>query len=659
VEFGLTTQRITALTNASGIASVTLTLVDEPTTDTVRASYAGAPGFATSSASAPFTITPSPTTLTLLTTTPTFSSSGQADLRIALTDGFGRPLREKAVLIIVKDGSDTIVFTESVITDLFGNARLLTAPLGTGSYSVSAHFAARVVLPTGVWDTRTARYQPTITPNPANGDPPLTLISNTPPTAVAGGPYVVAEGGSVTLDAAGSSDPDLGQLLSYAWDLNGVGMYESTGVTVTYFATSIDGPNSATVNLQVCDPVADCALDSATIIVENVPPTIVDVTNDGPIEPGQSVLITVDATDPIDTLTYAFDCDNDGIYEIGPQAAPEATCTIAASVDQIVAVKVDDGTETTTGSTLVDVTAVDPPTVDAGSDQSGFVGVPLTFSGVFTDPGGVAPYVISWSFGDGTTAATLMANHTYTAPGVYTAMLTVRNGAYLEGSDTIQVTILPSNFSYCILALEQDVKLDKDSTFTDCAIGAAAEIDIKANVTLINSPTSSDLGPITWTPLDLTAGSQKIKLDKDSTESLTPGLYGKLEIKKDATLILSSGEYSFEEIKSDKGVTWVFDLADGPVIINVVGDIEFDKETAFVVNAGDAGDILFRVAGEKVTIGKDSHILGTFFAPEAEVKLEGASTLTGALYGNNVDIKKDNQVIFQLAVEVLTLIQTP
>ena len=66
--------------------------------------------------------------------------------------------------------------------------------------------------------------------------------------------------------------------------------------------------------------------------VNNVVPTINSVNNDGPILQGSSVEITVDASDPAganDPLTYSFDCNNDGVFEIGPQAAT----TVISSFD--------------------------------------------------------------------------------------------------------------------------------------------------------------------------------------------------------------------------------------------------------------------------------------------------------------------------------------
>ena len=46
---------------------------------------------------------------------------------------------------------------------------------------------------------------------------------NSPPTANAGGPYVIAEGQSLALNASASHDPDPGDTLTYSWDVNGDG----------------------------------------------------------------------------------------------------------------------------------------------------------------------------------------------------------------------------------------------------------------------------------------------------------------------------------------------------------------------------------------------------------------------------------------------------
>ena len=63
------------------------------------------------------------------------------------------------------------------------------------------------------------------------------LMLNRAPSVSAGGPYTVAEGGSTALCRDGS-DPD-GDALTYAWDLDDNGTFETTGpVAELHLATT-------------------------------------------------------------------------------------------------------------------------------------------------------------------------------------------------------------------------------------------------------------------------------------------------------------------------------------------------------------------------------------------------------------------------------------
>ncbi len=64
------------------------------------------------------------------------------------------------------------------------------------------------------------------------------FVINDPPTVDAGGPYTVDEGSSVTLTATGT-DPE-GQPLTYAWDLDNNGTFETPGQSVSF--AGVDGP---------------------------------------------------------------------------------------------------------------------------------------------------------------------------------------------------------------------------------------------------------------------------------------------------------------------------------------------------------------------------------------------------------------------------------
>jgi chitodextrinase len=72
--------------------------------------------------------------------------------------------------------------------------------------------------------------------------------------------------------------------------------------------------------------------------------------------------------------------------------------------------------------------------VDAGSA--------LTFSGSVS--GGASPFAFHWNFGDGVNATSLSASHTYGAPGVYTATLSVSDLVGHSVTTSLTVLVNPS-----------------------------------------------------------------------------------------------------------------------------------------------------------------------------------------------------------------------
>ncbi len=118
---------------------------------------------------------------------------------------------------------------------------------------------------------------------------------NDPPAADAGGPYTVPEGGSVTLSGSGS-DVD-GDPLTFAWDLDNNGSFETSGASVTFSAVGRDGPSAQTVGFRACDPYT-CTVVTTTVNILNVPPTpsIQGAPSSSP--EGSSISLTGSATDP-------------------------------------------------------------------------------------------------------------------------------------------------------------------------------------------------------------------------------------------------------------------------------------------------------------------------------------------------------------------------
>lgn len=92
------------------------------------------------------------------------------------------------------------------------------------------------------------------------------LNLNDPPTVDAGGPYYVMEGQTVLVSATGS-DPNPGDTLTYAWDLDNNGSFETPGQTATFDATALTASASYTIKVQVTDSGGLTAVDTATVYV--------------------------------------------------------------------------------------------------------------------------------------------------------------------------------------------------------------------------------------------------------------------------------------------------------------------------------------------------------------------------------------------------------
>ena len=137
------------------------------------------------------------------------------------------------------------------------------------------------------------------------------------PAADAGGPYTVAEGGTVVLDASGTTDPDLPyETLTYAWDFDNNGVYDdATGPSPTFDAAALTAGQSVTVGLQVTDSAANTSTDTATITVEEASTEQIYTSTDGPLLIGdlKTVTSTVLATnsDPIVALNVRINLTHD------------------------------------------------------------------------------------------------------------------------------------------------------------------------------------------------------------------------------------------------------------------------------------------------------------------------------------------------------------
>src|SRR5688500_2418993 len=137
---------------------------------------------------------------------------------------------------------------------------------------------------------------------------------NVPPTAHAGGPYLVNAGGLVVLDGSGSSDVD-GSIVSYEWDFDYDGAtfhVDGAGVAPTFSAANLTGPAVRTVALRVTDNTGASHLLTTTLTV-NASPT---AHAGGPylVNAGGSVVLDGGGSADVDgsVVSYEWDFDYDG-----------------------------------------------------------------------------------------------------------------------------------------------------------------------------------------------------------------------------------------------------------------------------------------------------------------------------------------------------------
>ncbi|MBI1896685.1 MAG: PKD domain-containing protein [Acidobacteria bacterium] len=247
-----------------------------------------------------------------------------------------------------------------------------------------------------------------------------------PPIASAGGPYTIQEGGSVTLNAGGTQIP-FGTPLDQAtveWDLTGDGTFgAATGAApvVTWAdlrSLGIASTGSHSIGVRVTDGQPMTGEADTTLTVQNVAPTIISASA-APTPEGSPAPVTVTASDPggdNDPLTYQFDFDHDGVYEVSNQTGIAQHVFIDEGTYAVPVRVVDSDGAAVTGTVSVVVSAV-PPTLTLSGASSADEGSVYTLGLSAVEPGTdvVTGWTIHW--GDGTTdvlaSSATSATHVY------------------------------------------------------------------------------------------------------------------------------------------------------------------------------------------------------------------------------------------------------
>lgn len=440
-----------------------------------------------------------------------------------------------------------------------------------------------------------------------------TVPPNEAPTVDANGPYSVNEGGSVNVSATGS-DPESGTL-TYAWDLDNNGSYETSGQTVSFSASSLDGPNSYTIGVRVTDPGSLMATDTATVNVANVAPMATFSNTSGTIpEDTAATLAFSSQVDPgaADTFvgfTYSYDCTNDGSYEATDISASTYNCTYGTpgSYTAKGRIKDKDGGNTTYTAS---VSATDAATVDdfiilgqqgiwlkAGSVvNTGDIGTNSTAGGTYLNAG------VETSIGDN-----VLATHADT--DVYGNSVNLRSGS--------QVRDLYYN--------------SKSGSGT--VLGN--------DVSTLGLPVVSSFPTVP----SFSAGTTDVTVAANGSQTISAGSYEDLVVGHDAVVTLSGGTYNFASWDINPDVTINVSAA---TEIRISGRLKTNNHFILQPGSGsgiDASDIKIFVTGSNgggagpsstpraADFGDDPTIYANIYANNGTLFLSEGATATGSFLG--------------------------
>ncbi len=281
----------------------------------------------------------------------------------------------------------------------------------------------------------------------------VTATGNQPPVADAGPDEYVVGGSIVTLNGAGSRDPD-GGLLTYFWSQT-----QGTPVLLTGGNTAkptFVAPNKNDVLvflLTVTDPQGLTSQDAVAISVTATAGDLPPVCNPGPPQCVKfGAVVILDGSASVDpeggSLSFAWVQISGTVVVLGGADTPTPTFLApSVSATLVFQLTVTDSRGFSATATVTIRVSNTVPTANAGPDQTVSPGAFVQLDGsASSDPGG-GPLTFTWVQISGTEVVLQGANTakpTFTAPGIaatLTFRLTVTDKLGCASSDTVTIIV--------------------------------------------------------------------------------------------------------------------------------------------------------------------------------------------------------------------------
>ncbi len=313
----------------------------------------------------------------------------------------------------------------------------------------------------------------------------LTIQNTAPTAAFTASPSPVQTGKTVTLDAAGSSDPD-GSVAKYEWDLDGNGSYELDGGASATTTTSYPAIGLRQIGLRVTDNSGATAIANRSLSVVNSPPSAGFTATPNPALSGATVSFNASGSSDGDgtIAKYEWDLDGNGSYETNGGASATTSKAFATPGDRTIGLRVTDnngGTATTSQTVSIQNRAPSASfTTTPSSAQSG-VAIAFNASASADPDGTIAKY--EWDFdGNGTyetdAGTTATTNRAFTKAGSVQVGLRVTDDSGATATSSKTVTITNSPPKAALTATPNPVP-----TGTAVAYSAAESSDLDGTIT--------------------------------------------------------------------------------------------------------------------------------------------------------------------------------